>query len=103
MSTVVSSRLQYLEANANHRIPEAEVKHEINHLKRLERICGAVAIAFAVLAIIVLTGLIAGGNLAFGAAATIALVSGVYAYFCRQAQNSLKVKEMVWQASQLPK
>jgi hypothetical protein len=101
MAVVVSSRLGYLEANANHRIPEAEVKHEINHLKRLERVCGAVAIAFAIFAIIVLTGLIAGGNLVFGAAATISLVSGVYAYFCRQAQNSLKAKEIALQ--EIPK
>ncbi len=62
---------------------------ELRHLKIREQVSGAVAVLSTLSAIAVFTGVLAGGNIIFGALMAIALISALYAYICREAGSSL--------------
>ena len=97
MSSLVSSMIHYSEVRPDVSFSAEEVSHELEHLKIRERVSGAIAIAGTVLAVVVLAGLLGWGQVIFGALAAISLIAGVYAYFCRQAESSLKARQMTLQ------
>jgi hypothetical protein len=62
---------------------------EVRHLQIREKVSGAVAVLSTLSAIAVFTGVLAGGQILFGALMAIALISALYAYICREAGHSL--------------
>lgn len=97
MSSIVSSRLDYMNSHPEVQGTFSEVEHELQHLKRREQVSSVVAIVGTVLAMIALAGVMGAGHIIFGALVAIALIAAVYAYFCRQAETSLRSKMMIQQ------
>ncbi len=96
MGNLVSSRLDYSDKYPARKIPSEEIDHELDYLKKRERVSTIVAIAGTVIAMIALAGILGAGHIVFGAVAAIALVAAVYAYWCRQAESTLRAKQAGW-------
>ena len=96
MANMTSSLVAYCEKNPQYKPPSTEVAHEMAHLVKRERLSGFAALGCGALAgivlVITLVGVLGAGYMLFGALAAIAVIAGVYSYFCRQAECMLTEK-----------
>lgn len=106
MGALVSSRLAFLEENEKAQLSYAAMEHELEHLKRRERVSSLVAVGALVLSLLTLTGVLVGGTFLVGALFAIAGIAAAYAYCCRLAESGLRDRRVIWftgdQAARLP-
>jgi hypothetical protein len=90
MGSIVSSRLDYIYKNPEHKMSYAEIEHEIQHVKKREHVSSVVVVSSLVMAMIALAGVLGSGMLIVGALIAIAAVAASYAYCCRLAETGLR-------------
>lgn len=96
MGFLVSSRLHYIEKHPEAQLSYSEMEHELEHLKKREQLSMFVGAAASILALLMLVGVLGGGNLIVGALFAIAAVAALYSYCCRRAETGLRDLQASW-------
>jgi hypothetical protein len=96
MGSIVSSVLDYSNKYPDANLSFGQLAHELEHLKVRERVSSFVALSGTVLLMLGLAGVLGGGMFLLGAFAAIALFGATYAYFTREAESSLREKQISW-------
>lgn len=93
---LVSSRLSFYNENPSRPISIAEVDHEVETLQERKKIAGATAVIGGTLSLVTMIGLLGAGWFIAGALLAIAMIAGLYAYCCKEAEEDLKEKKSDW-------
>jgi hypothetical protein len=96
MGFLVSSRLHYIENHPEAQLSYAEMEHELQHLKKREQLSALVGASALALAILMLVGVLGGGNLIIGALFALAAVAALYSYCCRRGETALRDLQVTW-------
>ena len=93
---MVSSELDYINKYPKEKVTFGRIEHELQHIKIREKISSFTTLASTTLLILALAGIIGGGMFSVGALAAIAFVSAIYAMAAREAESSLRSKQVQW-------
>ena len=96
MSNVVSSLLDYINKNPNAKVSFGVVEHELKHLKVREQVGSFITLSGTILLVISVAGILGGGMFLLGALAAIAALAALYTYCTREAESSLRGKQVQW-------
>lgn len=96
MATGVSSLLDYIIKNPTASFSFGQVEHELQHVKIRERMSTFITVASTALLILAAASIIGGGTFVIGALVAIAVVGALYTVAAREAESSLRSKQVVW-------
>jgi hypothetical protein len=93
---VVSFPESYLHENPRKTLNKDMMDAAVKHVEKAAVRARTFAAVALVLSILALAGILGAGHIIFGALLAIAVVGGLYCYFCREAAGSLRDRQAQW-------